>query len=63
MTKIIHNKKECIGCGACTAVCPTNWKMDDDNKAIPKKTDISENELKCNKEAAEVCPVGCIKIE
>ena len=62
MAKIIHNKEECIGCGACTAVCPANWEMQNDNKAYPKKTEISKDELKCNQEAAEVCPVNCIKI-
>lgn len=63
MAEIIHNKSECIGCGACTAVCPSNWELGGDNKAVPKKTKISDDELKCNKEAEQVCPVNCIKIE
>jgi ferredoxin len=62
MAKIIHNKEQCIGCMACTAVCPNNWVMKD-GKAIPKKTDISKDELKCNKDAAETCPVKCITIK
>jgi ferredoxin len=63
MVKIIHDKIKCIGCGACTAVCPTNWVMDNNNKAKPKKTDISSDEIKCNKEAEQVCPVNCITIK
>jgi len=50
----------CIGCGACVGVCPDNWEMDGD-KPKPKKTVVEE--LGCNKEASEVCPVNCIKIE
>jgi ferredoxin len=61
--KIIHDKNKCIGCGACTAVCPANWKMTNDNKAEPKKTELSEDEIKCNKEAEQVCPVNCIIIK
>jgi ferredoxin len=62
MAKIIHNKEECIGCMACVAVCPSNWEMKE-GKAIPKKTEITKDDLKCNKEAAETCPVQCIKVE
>jgi ferredoxin len=35
--------------------------MDDSGKAKPKKTEVEE--IGCNKKAAEVCPVQCIKIE
>lgn len=63
MAKIIHDLKACIGCGACTAICPANWQMGEDNKAHPAKTAVSGDELKCNQEAAQVCPVNCIKVE
>ncbi len=60
MTKyeIKVNKKECIGCGACTVQCD-NFELED-GKAYPKKAEVSE--LGCNKDAADVCPVGAIKI-
>ncbi len=60
MFKIIQDREKCIGCGACVSVCD-NWKMDDDGKAKLKKTEVEE--VGCNKEAAEICPVQCIKIE
>ena len=63
MAQITHKKDDCIGCGACTAICPTNWEMKGDGKATPKKIEISDNEIECNKNAAEACPVQCIKIE
>ncbi len=61
--KIVHDKKSCIGCGACTAVCPANWKMDNENKANPIKTDISQEEETCNKEAEQICPANCISLK
>lgn len=59
--KIKLDKEVCIGCGACTLVCD-NWIMDGD-KVKPKKTIISEKELKGNKEAENTCPVNAIKID
>ena len=58
--KIVQDREKCIGCGACVAVCPDNWFMDDDSKASPKKTVIEKEG--CNKQAAEACPVQIIKI-
>ena len=52
------SKKECIGCGACTVQCD-NFELED-GKAKAKKTEM--NELGCNKDAADVCPVNAIKI-
>jgi len=71
--KIKHDRPNCIGCGACVAVCEKFWKMDNkDNlsdiiggKRLDDGTEeleISEEDLACNKEAAEVCPVNVIHI-
>lgn len=76
MTKIIQNIEGCIGCGSCAAVCPKFWDMDyEKGKAVLKGGKINEtgneseleiagndDDIKCNKEAAEVCPVAVIKI-
>jgi ferredoxin len=60
---IIYKKDVCIGCGACASTCPDNWEMEegDDVKARVKSAEIEE--LGCNKEAEEVCPVDAIKVE
>lgn len=73
MANIIHLKKECISCGACAAVAPGFWEMDEDGMAHLKgakqiddhwELEITSEEAKAtNKEAAEVCPVQIIKIE
>lgn len=58
--KIEIDKDACIGCGACEAQCPDNFKMGDDSKARVKNSELSE--LGCSKDAKEVCPVDAIKI-
>jgi len=68
--KIIQEHKKCIGCGSCVAICPKYWEMDSNGKAklIGSKLNSDGNyELKveqvgCNKDAAEVCPVQCIYV-
>jgi len=59
--KIIHERDKCIGCGACASICPENWEIADDGKSKPKMTNLDA--LGCNQEAADACPVGCIKIK
>jgi ferredoxin len=61
--KITQEHEKCIGCGACVSVCSENWLMANDGKAKPKKTNISDKELKCNKDAEEACPVQCIHVK
>ena len=58
--KIVHRIDECIGCGACASVCPDNWVMKGD-KSRPKKKELDD--VGCNQEAADVCPVQCIEIK
>ncbi len=60
--KIVQEHEKCIGCGACASICD-NWIIGNDGKAKPKKTTISEKELKCNKDAESSCPVNCIHVK
>lgn len=75
MAKITQNYDNCIGCGSCEAVCPKFWKMDYEKAKADLKEgkkneqtgefelEISgEEDIKCNQEAAEVCPVQVIKV-
>ena len=61
MYKITQDRDACIGCGACVSVCPDNWEMKDDGKASPIKTEVED--VGCNQDAADICPVQCIKVE
>lgn len=59
--KISIDEDECIGCRTCVALCDDNYEMTDDGKAKVKNTEVDE--LGCNEEAKENCPVKCIHIE
>ncbi len=77
MPKVIHERDVCIGCGACAVVCEKYWEMAEDGKSNLKGAEkagegergvefhleIPEDDLECNKEAAEMCPVNCIHVE
>lgn len=70
--KIVHKKKQCIGCGSCVAICPDFFELDEEGKAHLKNSSLDEKsgeesleiEKKgCCQDAVDVCPVQCIKIE
>ncbi len=70
MAKIIQDRNNCIGCGACASVCSKHWKMEDDGKATliggkesGEKYEKEVEEIGCNKDAKESCPVHVISIE
>lgn len=58
MPKVKVDKKKCIGCGNCAAIC-SNFVMDGDKAKVKKST---VDKITCEKEAAEDCPVGAIKV-
>ncbi|MBI2669210.1 ferredoxin [Candidatus Woesearchaeota archaeon] len=70
---IVHIKKDCISCGACAAVSPDFWEMEEQGLAQLKgakqvddhwERDIeTEAERASNQEAADVCPVSIIQIK
>ncbi|MBI2664842.1 ferredoxin [Candidatus Woesearchaeota archaeon] len=68
-----HNRPDCIGCGACAAVAPEFWEMNDDGKSDIKsgksredgwqELEIEEKDFEQNKQAAESCPVNVIHLK
>ncbi|MDP3990778.1 MAG: ferredoxin [Candidatus Nealsonbacteria bacterium] len=69
MAKIILEQEKCIGCGTCQALCPKYWKMAEDGKAVmiseegkEEKVEMEVKDISCNKDAADSCPVQCIRI-
>ena len=71
MPKIIQEREKCIGCGTCVAICSDFCTMGEDGKATLKNSKDNGNgffeadvdDIGCNKEAVDACPVQIIKIE
>jgi ferredoxin len=70
MPKIIHQRKKCLGCGACAAICPKFFEINErdglailkDSKKVGENFELEVSKVDCVKEAAEACPVQIIKI-
>lgn len=61
--KIKVNEEACISCGACEAICPEIFKLNDERISTCKKNDITKenDETKSNvREAMDSCPTGAI---
>ncbi len=56
--KIEVDAEKCIGCAACAAQCD-NFEMNGD-KAVPKQSEVDD--IGCNNDAKDACPVDAIKI-
>ena len=68
--KITHELENCIGCGACTHVDEDHWEMKGDKahlkgseKDPSGNTVLTLDEAGKMQEAADTCPVQCIKVE
>ena len=71
--KIILEQKKCIGCGACAALDPKNFKMKEDNSKADltdskkDENDVFEKDLQeitnDAQDATDSCPVQCIEIK
>lgn len=71
--EILHNRPDCIGCGACAAIFPDTWKMNQDGKADVIGSDLDdkgwehknfeEKDFELNMECAQSCPVNVIHIK
>ncbi len=55
----------CIGCGACTAVCPEIFDLNASGVAeniLGEDTELPEELVDSANEAASSCPVGAIEV-
>ncbi|RDY23476.1 ferredoxin [Romboutsia maritimum] len=57
------DKDTCIGCGACTGICPEVFDMDTDGLAVSIEGEIVLELQETAIEAQEGCPVGAITVE
>ena len=61
--KLIVNKDNCIGCGACTHICEEVFEIGDDGYADAKDVEITEEIKEDALNAKEGCPTGAIEEE
>lgn len=71
--KIIHNKNDCISCGACAMICPEFWTLDEDgvahleggkkNGEFWEKFILTEEDRAKIQETVDACPAEVIKLE
>lgn len=61
--KVKVNKDICIGCGACQAIVPDVFELEDDGLASCKVSIIEENKKEDVTDAADSCPTGAIEVE
>ncbi len=58
------NKDACIGCGACTAVCPNVFTFSEDGTcATVKVAEVSDADKDAVNEAKDGCPTSAISTE
>ena len=60
--KVKVKSDECIGCAACTAVCPNVFEMSDEGFATAKVAEVAEGDKAAVEEAKDGCPVSAIEV-
>jgi ferredoxin len=55
------DQEKCIGCGACAALCPGVYKMNDDNKA--EVFDVAGDTEENIQMSVNGCPTQAISVE
>lgn len=56
--KVIRDN--CIGCGACQAIAPNIFEIDDEGLSITKVKEVPADEAENFTDALESCPTGAI---
>ncbi len=60
--KAVIAKKGCIGCGLCTDICPSVFRMTDKAYAEVYVDEVPAGDIKDAEEAKENCPVFVISL-
>lgn len=62
MSKVKVNKDMCIGCGACAAIAPEVFDLDEERLSFAKVEEVPEESLEDVKDAVEGCPTEAIEL-
>lgn len=57
------NDNACIGCGACMAICPDVFEINDEGLAQADNTKLNETNIEDATDAMEGCPTGAISCD
>jgi Ferredoxin len=58
--KVKVNQETCIGCGACQAIAPDVFEINDEGLAVEMINAVSDELVEDTKDAIEGCPVDAI---
>ncbi len=61
--KVKVNSDACIGCGACAAIAPDIFEINDEGISEAKVSEVKEDDVDNAKEAIESCPTAAIEEE
>jgi len=59
--KVNVNKDQCIGCGACAALAPNVFEIDDDGLSKVIAEEITEEDEESARDAVDSCPTSAIE--
>lgn len=59
--KVKVNRDACIGCGACAAICPYVFEIDDEGLSKVVNSDVKDENIDDVKDAIDSCPTGAIE--
>ena len=58
--KVVVNRDNCIGCGACQAIAPNIFEIDDEGLSVIKVKEVPASDAEDFNDALESCPTGAI---
>lgn len=59
--KVVVNRDNCIGCGACESIEPSVFQLDDEGISVVNEDNLANAEEDNILEAVESCPTSAIE--